>query len=211
VVHSAKEHYRQIFNRRTTGEVRTLAHIKRFLECLGGDVAFKSALSENVDNPRSVTARYGIEVDPMEMLPLWHSSYRKFYREPECASWPLAVTWREYMDEMVCHRDILRDQGNMSVASPRFHAWRERQMRRCDDVLGTSAESITHPVIAFELSEGCTGGCWFCGLSAGQFKGYFEYSKEHAHLWRGVAAAVPNSSRKSRSGGLAWNRHSNVD
>ncbi|MBY5336896.1 hypothetical protein HFO99_23710 [Rhizobium leguminosarum] len=102
----------------------------------------------------------------------------------------MAVTWREYMDEMVRHRDILRDQGSMSVTYPRFHAWRERQIRRCDDVLGTSAKSITHPVIAFELSEGCTGGCWFCGLSAGQFKGSYEYSKEHAGLWRGVVGVA---------------------
>ncbi|KAF5885952.1 radical SAM family RiPP maturation amino acid epimerase, partial [Rhizobium sp. PEPV16] len=119
---TAKEHYREIFDRRTIGEVRTLAHIKRFLECLAGDAGFRRALSENVDNPRIVTARYGIEADPVGMLPLWHSSYRRFYRKPECKSWPLALTWREYMDEMVRHRNILRDQGNMSVVSPRFHA-----------------------------------------------------------------------------------------
>ncbi|MBY3225947.1 radical SAM family RiPP maturation amino acid epimerase [Rhizobium laguerreae] len=204
VPHSASEHYRQIFNRRTPGEVRTLAHIKRFLECLAGDVAFKNALSENIDNPRSVTARCGIELDPMEMLPLWHSNYLKLYGKPECASWPLAVTWREYMDEMVRHRDMLRDQGNMSVASPRFHGWRDRQMRRCDEVLGKSAQSITHPVIAFELSEGCTGGCWFCGLSAGRFKGYYEYSKEHAYLWRGVVGVACEMFGSAASTGFCY-------
>ncbi|WP_440137743.1 hypothetical protein [Rhizobium leguminosarum] len=52
MVHSAKEHYRQIFNRRTTGEVRTLAHIKRFLECLGGDVQVPEEMIE-------MSTRYG--------------------------------------------------------------------------------------------------------------------------------------------------------
>ncbi|TBE59174.1 radical SAM family RiPP maturation amino acid epimerase (plasmid) [Rhizobium beringeri] len=204
VAHSAKEHYRQIFDRRTPGEMRTLAHIKRFLECFLGDAGFRSALSENLDNPRTAAAGYGIEVDPMEMLPLWHPNYLKFDRKPERASWPLAVAWREYIGEMVHNRDLLRDEGNMSVAAPRFHAWRERQMRRCEDVLGDCSKSITHPVIAFELSEGCTGGCWFCGLSAGRFKDYFEYSKEHADLWRGVVGAAREMFGSAASTGFCY-------
>ncbi|MBY2925995.1 radical SAM family RiPP maturation amino acid epimerase [Rhizobium leguminosarum] len=204
VTHSAKEHYRQIFNRRTPGEVRTLAHIKRFLECFLGDAGFRSALSENLDNPRSVAARYGIEVDPMEMLPLWHSNSLKYDRKPEGASWPLALAWREYIGEMVRNRDLLRDEGNMSVAAPRFHAWRERQMRRCEDVLGGCSKSITHPVIAFELSDGCTGGCWFCGLSAGRFKDYFEYSKENTDLWRGVVGAAREMFGSAASTGFCY-------
>ncbi|AHF88041.1 hypothetical protein RLEG3_02865 (plasmid) [Rhizobium leguminosarum bv. trifolii WSM1689] len=208
---SAKEHYRLIFDRRTPGEVRTLAHIKRFLECFLGDAAFKSALLENLDNPRTVAARYGIDVDPIEMLPLWHPNYLKFDREPERASWPLAVAWREYIGEMVRHRDLLRDEGNMSVAAPRFHAWRERQMRRCEDVLGDFSKSITHPVIAFELSEGCTGGCSFCGLSAGRFKGYFEYSKKHADLWRGVVGVAREMFGSAASTGFCYNATDPMD
>jgi radical SAM family RiPP maturation amino acid epimerase len=187
---AATEHYRQIFDRRTPEQLHTLAHIKRFMERLVGDQEFRKALAENVDNPRSVTGRLGIEVDPMQMLPLWRSSYVKHRFKPECASWPLAVVWDEYMREMLQHRDMLRDEGEMSAVNPRFHAWRERQMRRCNGELGGSALSVTHPVIAFELSEGCTVGCWFCGLSADRFKGYYEYSDAHAGLWRGVVGVA---------------------
>ncbi|RWM44848.1 radical SAM family RiPP maturation amino acid epimerase [Mesorhizobium sp.] len=199
------EHWRQILNRRTPEERRTLSHVKRFMERLAGDGKFRTALAENLDAPRALTERYGIEVDPLEMLPLWCGDYLKFRFKPESASWPLAMLWDEYMREISHHRDLLRDQGEMSMIDHRFHAWRERQIRRCNDELGELAPSITHPIIAFELSEGCTVGCWFCGLSADRFKGYFEYSEEHAELWRGVVGVASEMfGSAARTGFCYW-------
>ena len=45
---------------------------------------------------------------------------------------------------------------------------------------------ITHPILAFELSAGCTIGCWFCGVSADRFHGNFAYTAENARLWRAI-------------------------
>ncbi|WP_420848910.1 radical SAM family RiPP maturation amino acid epimerase [Rhizobium etli] len=205
MTHAATEHYRKIFDRRTREQLHVLAHIKRFMERLVGDMSFRAALSASGDNPRMVTERYGIEVDPMEMLPLWRNSYMKYRFKPECASWPLAVMWDEYMSEMLRHRDMLRSEGEMPMVNPRFHAWRERQIRRCNGELGGSAPSVTHPVIAFELSDGCTIGCWFCGLSAGGFKGYYEYCEEHAEIWRGVIGVASEMfGSAARTGFCYW-------
>ncbi|RXH28921.1 hypothetical protein XH99_13995 [Bradyrhizobium nanningense] len=190
MTHAAAEHYRKIFDRRTPEQLRSLSHLKRFMERLVGDVEFRRALAEAIATPRAVTERYGIKVDPMEVLPLWRSGFQQYRFKPESAPWPLAVMWDEYLREMMRHRDLLRDEGAMSTINPRFHTWRERQIRRCNDQLGVSAGSLTHPIIAFELSEGCTVGCWFCGLSADRFKGYYDYSKEHAALWRGVVGVA---------------------
>ncbi|MBP2236447.1 radical SAM family RiPP maturation amino acid epimerase [Sinorhizobium kostiense] len=204
-LHSQDEHWRQIFERRTPEQRRTLSHVKRFMERLAGDMKFRTALSENVDAPRAVTERYGIEVDPAEMLPLWRGDYLKYRFTPESAPWPLAMMWDDYMRAVLRHRDLLRDQGEMSIISPRFHAWRERQIRRCNDELGGSAPSITHPILAFELSEGCSVGCWFCGLSADRFKGYYDYSKEHAELWRGVVGVASEMfGSAARTGFCYW-------
>ncbi|AEH78184.1 radical SAM family RiPP maturation amino acid epimerase [Sinorhizobium meliloti] len=201
---NAAEYYRKIFDRRTPKQLRTLAHIKRFMERLTGDLAFRTELNENLDNPRKVTERYGIDVDPLEMLPLWRRDYMNYRSKPECSSWPLAIIWYEYIDEMIRHRDILRDEGQMAMVAPRFHVWRERQIRRCNSHVG-SAGAITHPIIAFELSEGCTVGCWFCGLSAGRFKGYFEYNEEHAELWRGVVGVASEMfGSAARTGFCYW-------
>lgn len=115
------------------------------------------------------------------------------------------MMWDEYMREMLRYRDLLRNQGEMSMVNPRFHAWRERQIRRCNDELRELAPSITHPIIAFELSEGCTVGCWFCGLSADRFKGYYEYSEEHGELWRGVVGVASEMfGSAARTGFCYW-------
>ncbi|MGY8678565.1 radical SAM family RiPP maturation amino acid epimerase [Bradyrhizobium sp. UFLA05-153] len=199
------EHRRQFFDRRTPEQWRTLSHVKRFMERLAGDMEFRRALSENVDAPRAVTERHGIEVDPMEMLPLWRADHLKYRFKSDSAPWPLAMMWDEYTREMLRHRDFLRNRGQMSTINPRFHAWRERQIRRCDDELGRSAPSFTHPIIAFELSEGCSVGCWFCGLSADRFKGYYEYTKEHAELWRRVVGATSEMfGSAARTGFCYW-------
>ena len=185
-VSAATLHYRRMFDRRTPAEIHTLAHIKRFMERLIGDHSFRIALAENLDDARPVLERHGIDVDPGEMLPLWHRAYLKYRNTPECSQWPLAVLWDEYMAEMLHHRDMLRDNGDMTSAQPRFHAWRERQILRCNSELGGTGGSVTHPVISFELSEGCSVGCWFCGIAADRFKGYHAYTDDNAALWRSV-------------------------
>jgi radical SAM family RiPP maturation amino acid epimerase len=48
------------------------------------------------------------------------------------------------------------------------------------------AQTINHPILAFELTAGCSVGCWFCGVSAGKLQGAFPYSAENRRLWRGV-------------------------
>ncbi|UWU75942.1 hypothetical protein N2603_39400 [Bradyrhizobium huanghuaihaiense] len=205
MTHTATEHCRQIFDRRTSEQLRTLSHVKRFMERLTGDLEFRRALSENVDSPRAITERYGIEVDPMKMLPLWRGGHLKYRFKPESTPWPLAMMWDEFICEMLRHRDLLREEGEMSTISPRFHAWRERQIRRCNDELGGTAASVTYPIIAFELSDGCTVGCWFCGLSADPFKGYYEYSEEHAALWRGVVGIASEMfGSAARTGFCYW-------
>jgi hypothetical protein len=150
-------HYRQIFDSRSPEQMRVLAHIKRFMERLTGDDTFRAALAESADDPRDLARRFGIDVAPSAILPLWHARYRPHRRTPECAPWPLAVAWDEYMTQMLRHRDLLREEGDMQGVHPRFQAWRNRQMQRCAGELGDSAAAITHPIISFELSDGCSG------------------------------------------------------
>jgi radical SAM family RiPP maturation amino acid epimerase len=52
------------------------------------------------------------------------------------------------------------------------------------------AANLVHPPLCVELSDGCTVGCWFCGISAERFAGNFEYTEENGALWRGVLATL---------------------
>ncbi len=184
--HNLPNEYREIFAGKTEQELHELARIKRFMERLVADAKFRKALGENVDDPFPIAKEFGIEIDPLELLPFWNREYFKYRRTPEADKWPLAQTWDAYMDEMIAHRNSIREKGDMSEANPGFHAWRERQINRGASELGCSSDAIVHPVIAYELSQGCSIGCWFCGISAKSFEGNYAYTEENAKLWQGV-------------------------
>lgn len=182
----AAAEYRHVFAERTPEERRTLAQIKRFMERVVADPAFRAKLNDNIDDPSRVAEDYGIDIDATQLRPLWHAQYTKYRQTEEMKQWPLAALWDDHMARMIAHRDLVRDLGACAEANPRFHAWRERQISRSASELGTSASAIVHPIAAYELSDGCSLGCWFCGISADKFKGNWPYTSENAELWRGV-------------------------
>ena len=184
------EHYRRIFSERTPEELRTLAHIKRFMERLVADDRFRIKLRDNIDNLNAIMAEYGIDLDAEQMLPLFHRQYLKYRLTEEEANWPLALAWDNYIKQMQRHRDLIRELGDCPDDNAAFHAWRQRQIRRSLSELGGSAQSITHPIVAYELSKGCTVGCWFCGISADQFQNYWPYTDDNAALWRGIVGEM---------------------
>lgn len=180
------EAYRRIFSERPPEEVRRLARIKRFLERVMGDDRFRDALKENVADPRAVAASIGVDLDPRLMRPLWQHGYTQLRFEKADPAYPYAIEWDRYISQMIAHRDFLKSQACTNGVNPRFDAWRERQILRTSSECGLSGNAITHPLAAYELSDGCSVGCWFCGISADKFKGNFVYTDENAALWRGV-------------------------
>lgn len=186
---AATRHYRGIFQRRSAAEIRELAHTKRFMERLTADPDFRLALAENIDCPAKAAAQYGLERDPADVPTLWRHDHLKWRHSDARNRWPRAAAWDDYLAEMFQHRDMIREEGATEAIHPRFDQWRQRQIRRAYSELGASAHSVVHPIVAFELSEGCTVGCWFCGLSAEQFVGHVSYA-DKASLWQGVISAM---------------------
>jgi len=186
IVTEATQHYHHMFEKRSAEELYTVAQIKRFMERLVGDAEFRKALGENEDNPKVVTEAYGIDIDPEQARPLYSTAHLKYRLTPEAARWPLSDMWDDWINDMKSHRELIRRAGLCHDVNPAFDAWRNRQISRCDSELGASAQAITHPIFAFELSQGCSVGCWFCGISADRFKGWQPYTPEVAELWRGM-------------------------
>jgi radical SAM family RiPP maturation amino acid epimerase len=190
-ISKAARFYRAIWDRRSPEELYRLAHIKRFLECVVGDAGFRKMLFENMDNLRPVADACGIDIDPSRLLPIFSRAHAKHrFSQDVGAQFPLVKLWDDYMADMQHHLEMLRELGDTSKTNPYFHAWRQRQISRCQSEFGFEAKAITHPVIAFELSEGCSVGCWFCGISAERFRGYWPYDEANAALWRAVLEQV---------------------
>ena len=161
----------------TTEYVAEIAHTKRLLECCEADDQFCQALSQD---PRSTSERYGLQSDADALRALWDPTFDH--------SLPVNRTvqrYRAFVQEKYRHRDELRQTSR--PLSPRFQAWRQRQMVRTVSQLGsTQAHGIVHPLAAFELSKGCSVGCWFCGVSAPKLGDMFSYTNANRDLWRDI-------------------------
>ena len=200
-----ENHYREIFDSYSSEQLRNLAQVKRFMERLVADLKFRNGLTENMHNLIGFAESYGLKVDPNLMLPLFSRKHMQYRGTDEEAQWPLSKMWTEYMGKMIAHRDELRDHGKTAQVNPSFHQWRERQISRGISELGVSGPNITHPIVAYELSDGCSMGCWFCGISAEKFEGYQPYTEEVAELWRGILGTmVDRLGKASQTGFCYW-------
>jgi radical SAM family RiPP maturation amino acid epimerase len=195
--------YRELDTAFTDEEHHLLSHVKRFMELILGDPDFRTMLKE--DRAAEAVAAHGLDVDPKQLLPLYDSRYIQQTIEGKLDDWPLVRLWKHRINELLRSRAVMRDDGNTAEASPQFDQWRKRQMLRNDSELGQlNNDSIVYPVIAYELSKGCTMGCWFCGISAERFQGYFSYTDEHAALWRGILIAAQRVLGPGTSTGFCY-------
>jgi radical SAM family RiPP maturation amino acid epimerase len=196
--------YRAIFSSRSSEELQLLADIKRFSECLVGDPDFREALAKNAGNLAGVSGAYGLAIDAEQLLPIFSKEHSQ-YRFKDDSRWPLVQLWDAFIQDKLRHRDTLIGQADSQGVNPRYDAWRKRQMRRCASELGTHNSSIVHSLVAYELTRGCTVGCWFCGISADKFGGALAFNDETETLWRGVLQTmVEKFGSGARSGFCYW-------
>ena len=165
-----------------------VAQTKRFLEHFTADREFRRALAAD---PRGTAASRGLPVDPEELRFVWDDAfYRAMLQRGDWTAPHAVQQYRAWIGEKILYRTRLR-QESCVPEDPRQRLWRERQIRRSWGHLGASNfEQLIHAPFAVELSEGCSVGCWFCGVSAERKKSDFLYTDEHARLWQGVLGVL---------------------
>jgi radical SAM family RiPP maturation amino acid epimerase len=188
------------------GYVRDVAHMKRFLERWTMDPKYQEAFASDAG---AALAALGVELTPDEVIPLIHpEEARKVTelvlagRRSECPA--AVIRYRYFIQEKIEHRSRLRMET--MPADPRVRAWRDRMIKRCIGTLGQErADAIVHAPAAFELSKGCTVGCWFCGVAAPRFEHTWPHTEENAKLWKESLAAVAEVFGPSiKNGFLYW-------
>lgn len=165
---------------------RVLSEIKRLLERYRADSRFRAALRQPDSDPRRLAADHGIALDPTDVWPLLTRLDPELPSDRAAGNPNLVQAWDAYRDELQESLDDFVRIGDCTAANPHFAAWRRRQIHRVRSEVGETSDAIKHPVIAFELSAGCSVGCWFCGVGAGKFKENYAYTPGHRRLWRGV-------------------------
>jgi radical SAM family RiPP maturation amino acid epimerase len=86
-----------------------------------------------------------------------------------------------------------------------YYKWRTIQKNRCKSEIGFQSEYMVHGLYMFELSEGCSRGCKFCGVDAQPFKQYFKYNEENKTLWRAILDYISTHfSKVSKTGACYW-------
>ncbi len=176
------------------GVVRA-SHLKRLEERWTADPHFKTQAAICLDQ---ALTDYGLTLDFVDRQNLIPPSANC----PDTGDQsPTAADFR-----VLLHRRWFQvNQTVNDLTQPQFKAWRERQMARCDGQLKKyNAEGLIHAPIAFELSQGCSVGCWFCAVSAGRLKDVFRYTEDNAHLWCSVLEVIKEVIGPAAGTGLCY-------
>ena len=157
-------------------EFSRIAEVKRFLQKCEGDPQFRVRLLED---PQATAKSYGLGIDPQEFRYFWDDKYRhqqsRTLLEQRCLDF-----YRVSENNKLS--DLIDNSHNQA-----YKAWRQRQLNRCSGQMVKSIhDQIGHFPVCFELSKGCSVGCWFCSVSAPRLSDIFFYTPENAKLWRKV-------------------------
>lgn len=183
--------------------IRDVAHVKRFLERWVMDPLFRDSFRADAD---AALAELGVALSADQVRPVIDNELYLRAAASDIAelSVPVMRYWA-FLDEKRADRRHMR-AGSEPAGSRRYTAWWRRQVNRCRGELGlTRAELISHAPAAFELSQGCTVGCWFCGVAAPRFESAWRHTADNAALWRGVLGALSDvAGPAAREAFLYW-------
>lgn len=165
-----------------------VAQVKRFLEAFIGDDQFREKFLD--DSPGVLEDRGITDVSRADLQVCLKADTRLLTiqallngQAPDPKVPDALAKYCAFVAEKFRWRDaVFRDS---EPADMNLKVWRERQINRCLIQFGAAnAAGLVHSPLAIELSKGCTVGCWFCGLGAEKYQGYFPYTDDNAVLWR---------------------------
>lgn len=197
---------------------KMVAHAKRAVEV---STLIPNATEELRTDAEAFCKKYGVEVDDKDALKLIILPELKNRRVEIERNAPKKGCSEEELDEILkgipelyyrffqfiqnkfYYRDLLRDHVYVPT-NPRIKQWRDRQINRCLGSIGGANESFVHAVTTYELADGCSVGCDFCGLGAGRLKKLFRYTPENAKLFRDVLKVCHEVIGDAAGGGMMY-------
>lgn len=184
----------------TEEELKSLSHIKRFKARYQADPDFRKNVTVE---PAKTLARYNLKIDAEVIRWLLD---KEFVDSQQAEGKPCPLSVQHYSDyNNAVTKWMRRWRDTTPESDPRFRAWRERQMARADSEISKSGNAqIVHAPVCFELSKGCSVGCWFCGISAPRFSDIFYYTPENAKLWQEVLESIKEICGPAAGSGICY-------
>lgn len=173
-------------------EVKTITHtvaeFKRTIEIL---YLIPGALLELKKDEKAFMEKYGIEgVDVEGIMQVQNEDVAEAISKLSTEEMVKKVSYQsyrynQYNSNKMVHRDRLLDVYNVPK-NEKLKKWRERQIERSKGICGEAYATNVHVSTSFELTDGCSVGCPFCGIGAKKLKEIFTYEKENIELFREV-------------------------
>lgn len=163
----------------------SVAQAKRMLEWWCSSQKFRDLMESD---PAQAGRDFGLGFNPEWLRPLWNDEAAAAYHRGELKAHPTVPAYRQFYNDKGAWRDRVKEE--CASSNPRIRAWRQRQCARSLIESGAYDSVLIHAPFAIELTDGCTVGCWFCGVGASKFAQAWPYSPEHAALWQQVLAAL---------------------
>jgi len=215
--------WQNIFSQFTEDELVYLAQIKRFFERLQCDRELAEAFDQNRVSPERM-ARFkeigimfdlselpqGLENQQNMMLYLLAAS-RDLEEELDnevkqfAGRYPLLKLWGKYLALLYWKRFDDKKEPPESL-NGRFNAWRKRRVAAARSELGFFGAMIDHPAFAYELSEGCSMGCWFCSFAPQKLSGVFDYNAGRGDALRIARHCVDIFGKETAGSALPYYR-----
>jgi len=171
-----------------SGYLDDVAAVKRALEQWNLHAALRATWP---DDPAGALTRFQIPLPVETLTPLFDAEQGDHLRQAvmngeDLVELPRALRrYLAFMRELLRWRDHYRQACEPS--QPLMRAWWHRQLARVRAQLGPNkANAIVHAPVAFELSSGCSVGCWFCALSAPQLQTVWPYTPAHRQQWQAI-------------------------
>lgn len=197
-----------VFESFTGNEINQIAQLKRLFECINGDRALRMAVTKNEITPaqNERLRKIGVTLDLPDIAFLWEASYEGYAymiameknREEQLDTgilevvdrYPLLELWGKYLQRIYSSRCLCKWDSLPVPQNKKFAAWRKRRIASVKSELGYFGYQISHPVFAFELSEGCSVGCWFCSFATKKLKAILDYNTSRDYFRRIVQHCI---------------------
>lgn len=100
-----------------------------------------------------------------------------------------AFRYRQFCLNKLAMRDKLFQIYNVPK-NTKMKKWRQRQIERTKGFSGAGYSANVQIPVSYELTDGCSVGCPFCGIGAEKLKKIFTYDGENIELFKNVLSVM---------------------